>query len=343
MSSRSSGRPSIALWTATQQPEHHQRWDVRFGRITYLDHVDGEAQQFTYATTVAPGVTIAGTGEVTRGPITSGRNPMVGAQVLGRRPPFHHQVGRRLLAIHPDRRRCPVPHPIRLPTAVGPVRRRIDKAMFRPLFGWATAWSFDRLRLWLEDDIPPEQSRDRADHPRDRRRRTRGCLRLPRLGPQALEGRQRRGRRSGTTSASPRTSPVTSSARSASSRPDSPSRPPCVPTGDGRSSSRSPRCRHSRSVRPRPIARSSPRPSTRPRSESPSSPSAASRSPPGPAVRADGAPDDTLRTANPMSENSHDLDLPRSTRRRLRPPAPSRCNGDSGSHRSTRPARSVAA
>ena len=25
--------------------------------------------------------------------------------------------------------------------------------MFRPLMGWATAWSFDRLRLWIENGI----------------------------------------------------------------------------------------------------------------------------------------------------------------------------------------------
>jgi Domain of unknown function (DUF4166) len=34
----------------------------------------------------------------------------------------------------------------------------LDRAAFRPLLGWATAWSFDRLRLWLEDGIPPEES-----------------------------------------------------------------------------------------------------------------------------------------------------------------------------------------
>lgn len=27
---------------------------------------------------------------------------------------------------------------------------------------WATAWSFDRLRIWLEHGVPPERSRDRA-------------------------------------------------------------------------------------------------------------------------------------------------------------------------------------
>ncbi len=51
------------LWDATQQPDQNQRWDVRFGSISYLPRVDGEPQRFTYATTVAPGLTITGTGE----------------------------------------------------------------------------------------------------------------------------------------------------------------------------------------------------------------------------------------------------------------------------------------
>ncbi|MFV2013245.1 MULTISPECIES: hypothetical protein [unclassified Micromonospora] len=36
-----------------------------------------------------------------------------------------------------------------------------DRA-FRPVSGKATAWSFDRLRLWLEQGVPPERGRDRA-------------------------------------------------------------------------------------------------------------------------------------------------------------------------------------
>ncbi len=38
----------------------------------------------------------------------------------------------------------------------------IDRRAVRPIFGWATAWSFDRLRLWLEKGIPPERSRNQA-------------------------------------------------------------------------------------------------------------------------------------------------------------------------------------
>jgi hypothetical protein len=47
-------------------------------------------------------------------------------------------------------------------TRFGLFGKTIDKLMFRPLLGWATAWSFDRLRLWIEKGIPPEGSRDRA-------------------------------------------------------------------------------------------------------------------------------------------------------------------------------------
>lgn len=31
----------------------------------------------------------------------------------------------------------------------------VDRVIFRPLIGWATAWSFDRLRLWLEQRADP--------------------------------------------------------------------------------------------------------------------------------------------------------------------------------------------
>jgi hypothetical protein len=34
----------------------------------------------------------------------------------------------------------------------------IDRLLFRPLIGWATAWSFDRLRLWIDRGVPPQVS-----------------------------------------------------------------------------------------------------------------------------------------------------------------------------------------
>ncbi|HBS43654.1 MAG TPA: hypothetical protein DEA91_02815, partial [Paenibacillus sp.] len=34
----------------------------------------------------------------------------------------------------------------------------LDRFLFRPIMGWATAWSFDSLRLWLEQGTPPSVS-----------------------------------------------------------------------------------------------------------------------------------------------------------------------------------------
>ncbi len=40
-------------------------------------------------------------------------------------------------------------------TRFGGVGRIIDSSVFRPLLGWATAWSFDALKLWLEKGLHP--------------------------------------------------------------------------------------------------------------------------------------------------------------------------------------------
>src|SRR5690606_7735983 len=43
-----------------------------------------------------------------------------------------------------------------------PAGRLLDRLVFRPLMAWATAWSFDRLRLWIERGIDPALSRQRS-------------------------------------------------------------------------------------------------------------------------------------------------------------------------------------
>src|SRR5205085_750191 len=40
-------------------------------------------------------------------------------------------------------------------TRFGILGSLFDRAIFRPMIGWATAWSFDRLRLWIEKGIVP--------------------------------------------------------------------------------------------------------------------------------------------------------------------------------------------
>ena len=47
-------------------------------------------------------------------------------------------------------------------TRFGKIGAWFDHLIFRPLFGAATAWSFDVLRLWLEKNIPPRVSLERT-------------------------------------------------------------------------------------------------------------------------------------------------------------------------------------
>ncbi|HEX8770111.1 MAG TPA: DoxX-like family protein [Acidimicrobiales bacterium] len=150
------------LWASTQDPELHQRWDVRFGEITYLARGGDEPQRFRYSTAVVPGVAIAGTGES-----LGERNRPDGSRWSGLR--FWANDRRSIIKAGAGYwRYIPTDDGIRFLTRYdyrprwGWAGELADRWMFRPLFGWATAWSFDRLRLWLEESIAPECSRDQA-------------------------------------------------------------------------------------------------------------------------------------------------------------------------------------
>lgn len=154
--------PIEALWNATQDPTLHQRWDVRFGRIEYLPREPNKPQGFIYSTTVAPGVTISGTGES-----LGDRDRADGSLWSGLR----FWANDRRSIIHSGGgywRYIPTEDGVRFLTRYdyrsrwGFVGKAVDRLLFRPLFGWATAWSFDRLRIWLEEGISPERTRNQA-------------------------------------------------------------------------------------------------------------------------------------------------------------------------------------
>ncbi|MGZ2359102.1 hypothetical protein LRE75_20735 [Streptomyces sp. 372A] len=147
------------LWERSQDPAQHQRWDLRFTRIAYLPGAEGEPQRFTYGVRVLPGLLVSGTG------ISAGER--------------HRPDGTRTSAL-----RFACAHPLSfltegrgywryVPCAEGGLRfltgydyeprwgrpgRLADRLLFRPLMGWATAWSFDRLRLWCERGTTPERA-----------------------------------------------------------------------------------------------------------------------------------------------------------------------------------------
>lgn len=155
--------PLEDLWEHTQNPVLHQQWDLRFSRIEYLPRTDdSQPQRFLYATRLGPGLTIRGEGET-----VGEREDLGGARSSSLR--FWSEDSRSLIREGSGYwKYIPAEDGVRFLTLYryevrfGWMGRCFDRAVFRPLMGWATAWSFDRLRLWLEDGLDPGLTRDRA-------------------------------------------------------------------------------------------------------------------------------------------------------------------------------------
>ncbi|MFC4766096.1 DoxX-like family protein [Effusibacillus consociatus] len=143
------------IWEHTQNPVHHVRWDLRFSNIDYKEREnEDDPVRFSYVTRLGFGLKIEGVG-VSKG-VKEGRYSALQfstddwksliVEGEGSWVYLPHQEGilfRTVYDYHPR---------------YGVMGRVIDSLMFRPLMRWATAWSFDRLRLWLEKGILPELS-----------------------------------------------------------------------------------------------------------------------------------------------------------------------------------------
>lgn len=147
------------VWQRTQDPSLHERWDLRFSEITYCPRA-GEhlPQQFTYRTRIGFGMRIAGKGEST-GSHSAPNGPRTSALS------FWSDDRKSLIREGSGYwRYVPTGGVIRFLTwydyrvRFGWLGRLIDMVAFRPLIGWATAWSFDRLRLWIERGIDPQSA-----------------------------------------------------------------------------------------------------------------------------------------------------------------------------------------
>ena len=151
-----------ALWAVTQDPREHQRWDLRFTEISYeAPPEDGGPQTFTYALQIGPAarplLRIVGTGR-TLGEVSRPDGTRTSALGFGSTDP------RSLIREGSGWwRYVPEGGGVRFLTGydyqpgwgrAGPV---LDRA-FRPLLGWATAWSFDRLRLWVDEGVTPSKA-----------------------------------------------------------------------------------------------------------------------------------------------------------------------------------------
>jgi hypothetical protein len=151
--------PMDTLWVHTQTPELHERWDLRFSSIEYLPKAgDTDPQRFRYTTRIGFGIEIRGDGE-TAGQRDSRDGSRASAlrfgsdewlSIIREGSGYWKYIptadGIRFLTWYDYRTRFGVPGAL------------FDRWIFRPLLGWATAWSFDRLRLWIEQGVDPAQA-----------------------------------------------------------------------------------------------------------------------------------------------------------------------------------------
>lgn len=150
------------LWQLTQTPDAHERWDLRFTHIKYLPRPDPrQPQRFVYTTRIGFGLRIDGEGEST------GENNGPAGRVSALR--FWSSDWKSLIMEGSGFwKYTPTDDGIRFltrydyRTRFGFAGAIIDRIAIRPLLGWATAWSFDRLRLWLERGIDPVVSMQRS-------------------------------------------------------------------------------------------------------------------------------------------------------------------------------------
>jgi DoxX-like family len=150
------------LWQKTQEPKLHGRWDLRFSRIDYLPRAAGEAQKFLYSTRIGAGLQIRGEGESTGERDDSSGQRTSALKFWSKDPKSLIEFGSGYWQYVPEERGIRFLTAYDYRTRFGALGKMVDRLVFRPLIGWATAWSFDRLRLWIEEGIPPEVSRDRA-------------------------------------------------------------------------------------------------------------------------------------------------------------------------------------
>ena len=146
------------VWQLTQTPDFHQKWDLRFSSIEYLPRVDGQPQRFLYTTRIGMGLNIRGEGESIA--VRDGANGRRSSSLKfwSDDPKSLIEKGSGYWKYEPHEASGNM---VRFVTGYdysvrfGMLGRAFDRVVFRPLIGWATAWSFDRLRLWIEKDLDP--------------------------------------------------------------------------------------------------------------------------------------------------------------------------------------------
>ncbi|MCD8511807.1 MAG: DoxX-like family protein [Bacillus sp. (in: Bacteria)] len=150
-------RPLEEVWEYTQNPKLHERWDLRFSSISYLPK-EGETQPFLYKTNIGLGLSIAGEGRSRGAKELQGGSRVSSLQFCTEEKLSIISQGSGFWKYEPEKNGVRFYTKYDYETRYGVIGAVIDRFFFRPLIGWATAWSFDTMKLWLEKEIPPEVS-----------------------------------------------------------------------------------------------------------------------------------------------------------------------------------------
>lgn len=150
------------IWKYTQDPTLHTQWDSRFSEITYLEKQENEPQRFLYKTKIGFGLEIAGTGESLGERIDEKGERVSSLKFETDNPISLIRVGRGYWKYKQVGKRIEFLTQYDYESRYGKAGQIIDRFIFRPLLGWATAWSFDTLKIWLEKGYHPRQSMIKA-------------------------------------------------------------------------------------------------------------------------------------------------------------------------------------
>lgn len=145
--------PLEQVWDVTQHAEQHGRWDLRFSSIRPAGTDEHGATSFTYTRRI-PFHTVAGVGVSLgeRSRPDGNRTSALRFSTTDRFSPIRSGRGYwRYAPVEGQRTRFTTGYDYTPGWG-----RLLDKAA-RPLLGWATAWSFDRLHIWIERGEEPER------------------------------------------------------------------------------------------------------------------------------------------------------------------------------------------
>jgi len=147
------------LWTKTQEPSVHQQWDLRFSEISYLPKNDStDPQKFQYSTKIGFGIKVNGIGESVATKIKDNGESTSVLKFSSDSNISIIKQGSGYWKYVPEGDGIKFYTGYDYVTRWGLLGKLFDKFIFRPLMIWATAWSFDCLKNWIEKGFHPKQA-----------------------------------------------------------------------------------------------------------------------------------------------------------------------------------------